>query len=105
MNVTPLKAQRNALRTSFTCSAKQVDDEFDKENPDSKQLFILKAQLNDKFQLLEKCQNEMNDLILKDEKDEELFETDFLSAEKYQDRLLNSVLKLINWQRKRRQKL
>ncbi|GFY47684.1 DUF1758 domain-containing protein [Trichonephila inaurata madagascariensis] len=86
MNVTPLKAQRKALRTSFTCSAKQTDDDFDKENPDSKQLFILKVQLNDQFQRLEKCQNEMIDLIFKDENAEQLFETDFLSAGKYRDR-------------------
>ncbi|GFT21337.1 uncharacterized protein TNCV_3816221 [Trichonephila clavipes] len=86
MNLTPLKAHRNALRTSFTYSAKQIDDEFDKENPDSKQLFILKAQLNDKFQRLEKCHNEINDPIFKDENAEQLFETDFLSAEKYRDR-------------------
>ncbi|GFY72399.1 uncharacterized protein TNIN_394941 [Trichonephila inaurata madagascariensis] len=92
MNVTPLIAQRKALRTSFTCLEKQIDDEFYKENPDSKQLFILKAQLNDKFQRLEKCQN---DLIFKDENAEQLFETDFLSAEKYRFTELCAI-KLIN---------
>ncbi|GFW88398.1 hypothetical protein TNCV_2287241 [Trichonephila clavipes] len=48
--------------------------------------FSIFAQLNDRFQRLEKCQNEMNDLIFKDENAEQLFETEFLSAEKYRDR-------------------
>ncbi|GFU36569.1 uncharacterized protein TNCV_2830091 [Trichonephila clavipes] len=94
MNVTPLKAQRKALRTSFTCSAKQIDDEFDKENPDSKQLFVFKVHLNDKFQLLEKCLDEINDLIFKGENAEQLFETDFLSAKKYRGRFTELCAKI-----------
>ncbi|KAF8764293.1 hypothetical protein HNY73_022382 [Argiope bruennichi] len=86
MDVTPLKTQRQALRTPFTCMAKQIDDEFEKENPDTKQLSVLKAQLNDKLQRLEKCQSGISVQIFKDENAEQVFEADFLSAEKYRDR-------------------
>ncbi|GFW04018.1 DUF1758 domain-containing protein [Trichonephila clavipes] len=50
--------------------------------------------MNDKFQRLKKCQNEMNDLIFKDENAEQLFETDFLSGEKYRDRFTELCAKI-----------
>ncbi|GFX23405.1 uncharacterized protein TNCV_4937201 [Trichonephila clavipes] len=40
------------------------------------------------------CQNEMNDLIFKDENAEQLFETDFLSAGNYRDRCTELCAKI-----------
>ncbi|KAF8766987.1 hypothetical protein HNY73_020001 [Argiope bruennichi] len=94
MDVTPLKAQRKALRTSFTCSVKQIDDEFKKENPDTKQHLVSKAQLNDKFQRLEECHSEINAHIFKDENTEQVFEVDFLNAEKYRDQYTELCTKI-----------
>ncbi|KAF8767196.1 hypothetical protein HNY73_020184 [Argiope bruennichi] len=53
MDVTSLKVQTKALRTSFTCSAKQIDDEFEKENPDIKQLLTEIVSPQRKFKLPE----------------------------------------------------
>ncbi|GBM31122.1 hypothetical protein AVEN_82059-1, partial [Araneus ventricosus] len=57
-----------------------------KEAPNVSQLSIWKAQIEDKFTRLEKCQTEITNLILKDTDAERAFEEDFLSAEKYRDR-------------------
>ncbi|GBM83902.1 hypothetical protein AVEN_199789-1 [Araneus ventricosus] len=86
MDVTQLKTQRKALRTSFTICAKSIEDELMKEAPNVSQLSIWKAQIEDKFTRLEKCQTEITNLILKDTDAERAFEEDFLSAEKYRDR-------------------
>ncbi|KAF8785325.1 hypothetical protein HNY73_010882 [Argiope bruennichi] len=96
MDVTPRKARRKALRKSFTCSAKQIDDEFEKENPDTKQLLVLKALLNATFQRLEECQSEINVQIFKDENAEQVFEADFWSAENIETDIPNCAQKLIN---------
>ncbi|GBO26555.1 hypothetical protein AVEN_148045-1 [Araneus ventricosus] len=86
MDVTQLKTQRKALRTSFTIFAKSIEDELMKEAPNVNQLSISKAQIEDKFTRLEKCQTEITNLILKDTDAERAYEEDFLSAEKYRDR-------------------
>ncbi|GBM63892.1 hypothetical protein AVEN_99772-1 [Araneus ventricosus] len=86
MDVTQLKTQRKALRTSFTICAKSIEDELMKEAPNVNQLSIWKAQIEDKFTRLEKCQTEIKNLILKDTDAERKYEEDFLSAEKYRDR-------------------
>ncbi|GFT71731.1 DUF1758 domain-containing protein [Trichonephila clavipes] len=56
MDVTELKTQRKSLRTSFTLSAKVIEEELMKVVPDGDELSILKMQISDKFSRLEKCQ-------------------------------------------------
>ncbi|GBN64608.1 hypothetical protein AVEN_156673-1 [Araneus ventricosus] len=85
MDLTLLKTQRKSFRTSFTVSAKKIEDELIKEAPELKKLSILKSQISDKFARLETCQTEITNLILKIEDAEQAYEEDFLSAEKYQD--------------------
>ncbi|GBN31518.1 hypothetical protein AVEN_53798-1 [Araneus ventricosus] len=86
MDVKQLKTQRKALRTSFTICAKNIEEELMKEAPNVNQLSIWKAQIEDKFTRLEKCQTEITNLILKDTDAERAYEEDFLSVEKYRDR-------------------
>ncbi|GBN25049.1 hypothetical protein AVEN_206250-1 [Araneus ventricosus] len=64
------------------------EDEFIKEAPELKQLSILKSQISDKFERLETCQAEITNLILKVEDDEQAYEEDFLSSEKYRDKYI-----------------
>ncbi|GBO24485.1 hypothetical protein AVEN_198941-1 [Araneus ventricosus] len=86
MDGTQLKTQRKSLRTSFTICAKNIEEKLIKEAPNVNQLSIWKAQIEDKFTRLEKCQTEITNLILKDKDAERAYEEDFLSAEKYRDR-------------------
>ncbi|GFS85268.1 integrase catalytic domain-containing protein [Trichonephila clavipes] len=86
MDVTQLKTQRKSLRTSFTLSAKVIEEELMKEVPDVDELSILKMQISDKFSLLEKCQRGISNIILKEETDELAYEEDFMKAEIYRDR-------------------
>ncbi|GBN53656.1 hypothetical protein AVEN_106185-1 [Araneus ventricosus] len=86
MVVTQLKTQRKALCTTFTICAKSIEDELIKEAPNVNQLSISKAQIEDKFTRLEKCQTEITNLTLKDTDAERAYEEDFLSAEKCRDR-------------------
>ncbi|GBN69246.1 hypothetical protein AVEN_202294-1 [Araneus ventricosus] len=86
MDVTQLKTQRKALRTSFTICAKSIEDELIKETPNVNQLSIWKAQIEDKFTRLENLQMEITNLILKDTDAKRAYEEDFLLAEKYRDR-------------------
>ncbi|GFT19679.1 integrase catalytic domain-containing protein [Trichonephila clavipes] len=78
MDVTQLKTQRKPLRTSFTLSAKAIEEELMKEVPDVDELSILKMQISDKFSRLKKKmpkrrwsahatgQSSLNDLLYKD---------------------------------------
>ncbi|GFW08702.1 uncharacterized protein TNCV_2777201 [Trichonephila clavipes] len=86
MDVTQLKTQRKSLRTSFTLSAKVIEEELMKEVPDVDELSILKMQISDKFSRLEKCQRDISNIILKEETDELAYEEDFMKAEIYGDR-------------------
>ncbi|GBN72954.1 hypothetical protein AVEN_53589-1 [Araneus ventricosus] len=86
MDVTQLKTQRTALRTSFTICAKSIEDVLIKVAPNVNQLSIWKAQIENKFTRLEKCQTEIKNLILKDKDAERAYEEDFLSTEKHGDR-------------------
>ncbi|GFW95073.1 uncharacterized protein TNCV_1497121 [Trichonephila clavipes] len=86
MDVAQLKAQRKSLRTSFTLSAKVIEEELMKEVPDVDELSILKMQISDKFSRLEKCQRRISNIILKEETDELAYEEDFMKAEIYRDR-------------------
>ncbi|GFW02745.1 uncharacterized protein TNCV_5028271 [Trichonephila clavipes] len=52
MDLTQLKTQRKSLRTSFTLSAKVIEEELMKEVPDVDELSILKMQISDKFSRL-----------------------------------------------------
>ncbi|GBN80689.1 hypothetical protein AVEN_98461-1 [Araneus ventricosus] len=85
MDLTLLKTQRKSFRTSFTVCDEKIDDELLKEAPELTQLSILKSQISDKFARLVTCQAEITNLILKTEDDEQAYEEDFLSAEKYRD--------------------
>ncbi|GBN03156.1 hypothetical protein AVEN_78172-1 [Araneus ventricosus] len=60
-------------------------DELTKEGPELNKLSILKSQISDKFARLETCQADISNLILKVEDAEQVYEEDFLSAEKYRD--------------------
>ncbi|GFY40501.1 uncharacterized protein TNIN_337551 [Trichonephila inaurata madagascariensis] len=85
MDVTQLKTQRKSLLTSFTLSAKTVEEELTKEVTDLNQLSILRPQIGDKFSHLEKFQMDISNLILKEENDEVAYEEDFIKTEKYRD--------------------
>ncbi|GFV83629.1 DUF1758 domain-containing protein [Trichonephila clavipes] len=95
MDVTQLKTQRKSLRTSFTLSAKVIEEELMKEVPDVErdELSILKMQISDKFSRLEKCQRGISNIILKEETDELAYEEDFMEAETYRDRYLELCVK------------
>ncbi|GBM54234.1 hypothetical protein AVEN_213715-1 [Araneus ventricosus] len=80
MDLTLLKTQRKSFRTSFTVCAKKIEDELVKEAPELKKLSILKSQISDKFALLDTCQTEITNLILKIEDAEQAYEEDFLSV-------------------------
>ncbi|GFU86067.1 uncharacterized protein TNCV_654611 [Trichonephila clavipes] len=94
MDVTQLKTQRKSLRTSFTLSAKVIDEELMKEVPDVDQLSFLKMQVSDKFLRLEKCQRGILNIILKEEIDELAYDEDFMKAKIYRDRLSELCSKL-----------
>ncbi|GFS49493.1 uncharacterized protein TNIN_419031 [Trichonephila inaurata madagascariensis] len=85
MDMTQLKTQRKSLRTSFTLSAKVIEEELMKEVPDVDQLSILKMQIGDKFSRLENYQRSISYIILKEETDELAYEEDFMKAEIYRD--------------------
>ncbi|GFT62584.1 uncharacterized protein TNCV_1702441 [Trichonephila clavipes] len=94
MNGTQLKTQRKSLRTSFTLSAKIIEEELMKEVPDVDELSILKMQINDNFSHLEKCQRGISNIILKEETDELAYEEDFIRAEIYRDRFSEICAKI-----------
>ncbi|GBO18242.1 hypothetical protein AVEN_61697-1 [Araneus ventricosus] len=85
-DLTLLKTQRKSFLTSFKVCAKKIEDEIIKEALEMNQLPILKSQISDKFARLYTCQTEITNLILKVEDDEQAYEEDFLSSEKYQDK-------------------
>ncbi|GFQ94111.1 hypothetical protein TNCT_276351 [Trichonephila clavata] len=58
MDVTQLKTQQKSMRTSFTISAKTVEEELTKEVLDLTELSILKLQIGGKISRLEQCQSE-----------------------------------------------
>ncbi|GFU62030.1 uncharacterized protein TNCV_717561 [Trichonephila clavipes] len=80
MVVTQLKTQRKSLRTSFTLSAKVIEEELMKKVPDVDELSILKMQISDKFSRLEKFQR--------------AYEEDFMKAEIYRDRFSELCAKI-----------
>ncbi|GFU45921.1 DUF1758 domain-containing protein [Trichonephila clavipes] len=94
MDVTQLKTQRKSLRTSFTLSAKVIEEELMKKVPNVDELSILKMQLSDKFSRLEKCQRGLSNIILKEETDELAYEEDFMKAEIYIDRFSEICAKI-----------
>ncbi|GFX74750.1 uncharacterized protein TNCV_3121791 [Trichonephila clavipes] len=94
MNVTQLKKQRKSLRTSFTLSAKVIEEELMKEVPDVDELSILKMQISNQFSRLEKCQRGILNIILKEETDELAYEEDFMKAEIYRDRFSELCAKI-----------
>ncbi|GFT12032.1 uncharacterized protein TNCV_726311 [Trichonephila clavipes] len=85
MDVTQLKTQRKSLRTSFTLSAKVIEEELAKEVLDVDELSILKMQISDKFSRLEKCQRGISNIILIKETDELAYEEEFMKVEIYRD--------------------
>ncbi|GFT19672.1 DUF1758 domain-containing protein [Trichonephila clavipes] len=94
MDVTQLKTQRKPLRTSFTLSAKVIEEELMKEVPDVDELSILKMQISDKFSRLKKCQRGISNIILKEETDELAYEEDFMKAEIYRHRFSELCAKI-----------
>ncbi|GBM63124.1 hypothetical protein AVEN_68568-1 [Araneus ventricosus] len=86
MDLTLLKTQRISFRSSFMVCSKNSEDELIKEAPNVNQLSIWKAQIEDKFTRLEKCQAEITDLIFKDKDAEKAYEEGFLSTENYRDK-------------------
>ncbi|GFX99026.1 DUF1758 domain-containing protein [Trichonephila clavipes] len=94
MDVTQLKTRQKSLRTSFTLSAKVIEEELMKEVPVVDKLSILKMQISDKFSRLEKCQRGTSNIILKEETDEQAYEEDFMKAEIYRDRFSELCAKI-----------
>ncbi|GFU59989.1 DUF1758 domain-containing protein [Trichonephila clavipes] len=94
MDVTQLKTQRKSLRTSFTQSAKVIEEELMKNVPDGDELSILKTQISDKFSRLEKCQRGISSIILKEETDELAYEEDLMKTELYRDRFSELYAKI-----------
>ncbi|GFT68353.1 uncharacterized protein TNCV_659551 [Trichonephila clavipes] len=94
MDVTQLNTQRKFLRTSFTLSAKVIEEDLMKEVPDVEELSILKMQISDKISRLEKCQRGISNIILKEEADELAYKEGFMKVEIHRDRFLELCAKI-----------
>ncbi|GFT03786.1 integrase catalytic domain-containing protein [Trichonephila clavipes] len=88
MEVNALKAARKGLRIAFSLSLKKIETEFTKENIDMNQLSILKAQIMDKFQRLDTCQNQISEQLLGTEDAVQEYLDDMEDAENYRDRYI-----------------
>ncbi|GFS60801.1 DUF1758 domain-containing protein [Trichonephila clavipes] len=68
----------------------------DSEECTSKELFVLRSQIADKFQRFDNCQLLLSEELLKEENGEQLFSEDFEEAEMYRDRYLENCFKIEN---------
>ncbi|GBN04236.1 hypothetical protein AVEN_190694-1 [Araneus ventricosus] len=96
-SIAAFKLKRKTLRTTFTNTAKAIDEEIAKSQVDVNKLRELSSQLTDKFQRLETTQDSISELLLNENQENE-YSKDFNEAEIYRERHLSLRSKIENFE-------
>ncbi|GFX68987.1 putative RNA-directed DNA polymerase from transposon X-element [Trichonephila clavipes] len=95
MTVESLRVKQRSLRSSFTMCCTSIEDAL-KRDTSSPDLYAFQRQIMDKFARLDTVQEQILELLLRDETLSGEYEDDFNKAEKYRDKmnLLSAELEL-----------
>ncbi|GBN82718.1 hypothetical protein AVEN_250903-1 [Araneus ventricosus] len=91
------KLKLKILSTTFTYTAKAIDQEITKSQVDVNKLRELSSQLTEKFQSLETTQDSISELLLNENQENE-YSKDFNEAEIYRERYLSLRSKIENFE-------
>ncbi|GFR00332.1 DUF1758 domain-containing protein [Trichonephila clavata] len=85
-----VKQRRTAIRGAFTKSANNLEDLLSSELSDVKfdEIEVTLEQLSVKFKQLKECDDQVHDLLQQEKCSQDIYEKEYLSYEKYEDRFI-----------------